>query len=1575
MPITPMGFTTSAGSSSPKALAISNDLRFVASDLPTAESNRNSFFSSNPGRRSTGVQVTLETSSGNKLQQWDGSSWQDMTALIKGEKGDVGDDASNIITSVAGKTGDVVLVKSDVGLGNVNNTSDADKPVSDLTQAALNGKQDKLVSATNIKTINGNSILGSGNIQLAVVPTDATWKRVTTSSTLTELFSRVDIFPDSDNINVKLPSLAGGVTKARIDIYNQTNTFFSANIQDNSGNLLRRVKPLEAFSFYINTTDGVLTWDIVQLDGFVFPALPVDTYGNFGATAWGSLPNGRYNMVVSAGNYSSIIDLPAGWVLNGTSSTFTIDVTNGTNTFSQEIFFQTDGANDNKLRRGVRAGTSVNNAISSGWKTTAMYGDSGLVASVAGRTGVVTLTKSDVGLGSVDNTADADKPISTAVATALVNKQSTSEKDQPNGYAGLNGSGKISSAVLPAYVSSVAGRTGAVTLSKADVSLGNVNNTADADKPISTATQTALDLKIDKTALGAVNGVATLDGGGKVPTSQLGSLSTANTYTVADQAARLALSSANKGDIAVESTTNKTFILAANQPALNSSWVQILTPASVVSVNGKSNVVTLVPSDLGAVDANVVTAKGDLLVGTGTSVVTKIGVGANNQVLTVDSTQPSGVKWATPISAPVLSVNTKVGDVVINKTDVGLSNVDNTSDLNKPISTATQTALDGKIGSITSSADTTKVTLTPDKGTAFTVPAASTTAAGVLSSADKTKLDGLANTTIADVLTDTSTTKALSANQGKVLSDAVALKLNASILSTKGDLIAATGANTGAKVSIGTNNQVLTVDTTTSTGVKWATLPAATASSAGVVKAINDLTTGGTTDALSAEQGKVIKAALDGKASTDLAVGGYVNITNLAGFVHKAITETISSSGQSKIVITADYDGAIGNGDAITGGGMDSTYSVAIFNSATRTITLNKNLIAPIATDAILTITSTTLAGRAGDTKFQTPYDLRTIGVKVGTKVSGAGIATGTVVSGISATQVDFDKAITATIPIIQDIVFTPSDWKDGLLSIDDKNKIDALPEAPSDSGLILRSIGTSASDWIAPSSLPTATRNFTYTVVASAAVAAGVKDIVLTTPIAFAPQVGQTVTGVGVVAGSKVAGWNSGTNTLSLDLGAATGGIAANAVLTIGVSTALVGNLSASDKDILSRIPQATSAYILADDYGSMDNLVAHINQLAPATIYLGARQPKTLSLSADRTINKALVITQPHLITIDSGVTERTLTVSGRFQCDGVITFNKTNLYLAGSRSVISGATFTTCGLILASNYCTVKDCHFNLVSTGFGKPNVLELQNSWCTIDTCFFFTNGNDYSSKYFIGRSNTQVDSTTITNCRFDGTKAIKACIGEPSTHTTAWNGTKIMNCQTYVPTTEGFISVYGSQSKWYWTVQGNYHEYYGKVTESGANSVWIYGKYTNGWTVTGNNIANAPRGFINTSDAAGFNVSGNNFLGNAKNTANTVFFYFINGTRIAVTGNSFFADTSNVNTWFSIDSTNVVTVTGNVFDYGTTSPTTITGVGCSNTCRAIMVSDNVMHNKVGATLNWLSGATSGLGDNNNGWDY
>lgn len=49
-------------------------------------------------------------------------------------------------------------------------------------------------------------------------------------------------------------------------------------------------------------------------------------------------------------------------------------------------------------------------------------------------------------------------------------------------------------------VASVAGRTGAVVLAKADVGLANVDNTSDASKPVSTAQATAIALKADKSS-------------------------------------------------------------------------------------------------------------------------------------------------------------------------------------------------------------------------------------------------------------------------------------------------------------------------------------------------------------------------------------------------------------------------------------------------------------------------------------------------------------------------------------------------------------------------------------------------------------------------------------------------------------------------------------------------------------------------------------------------------------------------------------------------------------------------------------------------------------------------------------------------------------------------------------------------------------------------------------------------------------------------------------------------------------------------------------------------------------------
>ena len=207
-------------------------------------------------------------------------------------------------------------LKTALALNAVDNTSDANKPVSSATQTALDAKQATLVSGTNIKTINSTSILGSGNIAISSA---VAWGGVTgTLSNQTDLQTALDLKVDEN-------AAITGATKTKI------------------------------------------TYDAKGL--------------------------------VTAGADLAAGDMPSG-----------IDATKiSTGSISNAEFDYLNGLTDNIQTQF----TGKQDTLVSATNIKTIEGQS-LLGS-----GNIDLAKGDVGLGNVDNTSDANKPVSTATQTAL----------------------------------------------------------------------------------------------------------------------------------------------------------------------------------------------------------------------------------------------------------------------------------------------------------------------------------------------------------------------------------------------------------------------------------------------------------------------------------------------------------------------------------------------------------------------------------------------------------------------------------------------------------------------------------------------------------------------------------------------------------------------------------------------------------------------------------------------------------------------------------------------------------------------------------------------------------------------------------------------------------------------------------------------------------------------------------------------------------------------------------------------------------------------------------------------------
>jgi peptidoglycan/xylan/chitin deacetylase (PgdA/CDA1 family) len=103
--------------------------------------------------------------------------------------------------------------------------------------------------------------------------------------------------------------------------------------------------------------------------------------------------------------------------------------------------------------------------------------------------------------------------------------------------------------------------------------------------------------KVDDAEKGVAGGVATLDAGGLLSRSQLPPIAIGETFTVATEAAMLALA-AQRGDVAIRTDLNPDgfFLLVTDDPTLAGNWKQILAPGAVLSVQGLTGAVTL-PED------------------------------------------------------------------------------------------------------------------------------------------------------------------------------------------------------------------------------------------------------------------------------------------------------------------------------------------------------------------------------------------------------------------------------------------------------------------------------------------------------------------------------------------------------------------------------------------------------------------------------------------------------------------------------------------------------------------------------------------------------------------------------------------------------------------------------------------------------------------------------------------------------------------------------------------------------------------------------------------------------------------
>jgi hypothetical protein len=121
-----------------------------------------------------------------------------------------------------------------------------------------------------------------------------------------------------------------------------------------------------------------------------------------------------------------------------------------------------------------------------------------------------------------------------------------------------------------------------------------------------TANTTAIGLKLDANKVGVANGVASLNLNGLIPNNQIPAISFQSATVVTGEPAMLALNNAVVGSIAIRTDNSKNFVLSALPASTIGNWIELVSPASVTSVNGNAGpTVNIAAADIPGVEALV----------------------------------------------------------------------------------------------------------------------------------------------------------------------------------------------------------------------------------------------------------------------------------------------------------------------------------------------------------------------------------------------------------------------------------------------------------------------------------------------------------------------------------------------------------------------------------------------------------------------------------------------------------------------------------------------------------------------------------------------------------------------------------------------------------------------------------------------------------------------------------------------------------------------------------------------------------------------------------------------------------